>query len=560
MNGKRWNLLPRIPDQLLSRVPGLSPLMAQLAFNRGLADPSQLEPFLAADERLSADPFLLPDMHQAVSRVYRALLSGENIAVYGDFDADGITATALLVQGLGFLEGRPIPYIPSRLGEGHGLRTGVLRQLREQGISLVITVDCGVTGVVEVQQARRTGLDIVITDHHTPLDEVPPAVAVVDPKLPGSKYPFSELAGVGVAYKLLQALLRSVGQERYLDSLLDLVALGTVADMTPLLSENRYLVKRGLEMLNAAPRLGLREMINQARLTVGSVASENISWVIAPRLNTASRMDHALPSYELLMTESPERAQELAAWLEKKNAERQELTSKATARAREQVEEQGILPLLMVGDESYPAGIAGLVAGRLADEFYRPTVVVGVGRRTSTGSCRSIPEFNIIDALSHCSDLFTRFGGHAQAAGFVMPTRYLPALREKLLETAAIELDGVDLRPRLDIDAEVALSDLAGETYQSIQKLAPFGQGNPLPTFLSRGVEVVECRTMGNNGDHLRFKLKKGDITWDAVGFGMGGDQPKTSALLDVVYNLEIDHWSGQMMLRLNLLDFTVVG
>jgi len=534
--------------------------MAQLAFNRGLADPSQLEPFLAADERLSADPFLLPDMHQAVSRVYRALLSGENIAVYGDFDADGITATALLVQGLGFLEGRPIPYIPSRLGEGHGLRTGVLRQLREQGISLVITVDCGVTGVVEVQQARRTGLDIVITDHHTPLDEVPPAVAVVDPKLPGSKYPFSELAGVGVAYKLLQALLRSVGQERYLDSLLDLVALGTVADMTPLLSENRYLVKRGLEMLNAAPRLGLREMINQARLTVGSVASENISWVIAPRLNTASRMDHALPSYELLMTESPERAQELAAWLEKKNAERQELTSKATARAREQVEEQGILPLLMVGDESYPAGIAGLVAGRLADEFYRPTVVVGVGRRTSTGSCRSIPEFNIIDALSHCSDLFTRFGGHAQAAGFVMPTRYLPALREKLLETAAIELDGVDLRPRLDIDAEVALSDLAGETYQSIQKLAPFGQGNPLPTFLSRGVEVVECRTMGNNGDHLRFKLKKGDITWDAVGFGMGGDQPKTSALLDVVYNLEIDHWSGQMMLRLNLLDFTVVG
>jgi single-stranded-DNA-specific exonuclease len=560
LDGKRWNLLPPIPDQLLSRVPGLSPLMAQLAFNRGLADPSQLEPFLAADERLSADPFLLPDMHQAVSRVYRALLSGENIAVYGDFDADGITATALLVQGLGFLKGKPVPYIPSRLGEGHGLRTGVLRQLHEQGVSLVVTVDCGVTGVAEVQKARRTGLDIVITDHHTPLDEVPPAVAVVDPKLSGSRYPFSELAGVGVAYKLLQALLCSVGQERYLDSLLDLVALGTVADMTPLLSENRYLVKRGLEVLNASPRLGLREMINQARLTVGSVASENISWVIAPRLNTASRMDHALPSYELLMTESPDRAQELAAWLEKKNAERQELTGKATARAREQVVDQGVLPLLIVGDESYPAGIAGLIAGRLVDEFYRPTVVVGVGRRTSTGSCRSIPEFNIIDALSHCSDLFTRFGGHAQAAGFVMPTRHLPVLRERLLEMAAAELAGVDLRPRLDIDAEVTLSNLVGDTYQSIQLLAPFGQSNPLPTFLSRGVEVVECRTMGNNGDHLRFKLRKGDVTWDAVGFGMGGDQPETSALLDVVYNLEIDHWSGQMMLRLNLLDFTVVG
>ena len=214
----------------------------------------------------------------------------------------------------------------------------------------------------------------------------------------------------------------------------------------------------------------------------------------------------------------------------------------------------------MVGDESYPAGIAGLVAGRISDEFYRPTIVVGVGRRTSTGSCRSIPEFNIINALNRCSDQFTRYGGHAQAAGFVMPTRHLPVLRERLLEMATAELAGVDLRPRLDIDAEVALSDLTGDAYQSIQKLAPFGQGNPLPTFLSRGVEVVECRTMGSNGNHLRLKLKKGDITWDTVGFGMGSDKPETNALLDIVYNLEIDHWSGQMMLRLNLQDFVVVG
>ncbi|HEY33261.1 MAG TPA: single-stranded-DNA-specific exonuclease RecJ [Dehalococcoidia bacterium] len=560
MNRKRWNLLPRIPGQILTRASDLSPLMAQLAFNRGLADLSQLEPFLAADERLTADPFLLPDMQQAVGRVYRALLSGENIAVYGDFDADGITATALLVQGLGFLGARTIPYIPSRLGEGHGLRANVLRQLHDEGVSLVITVDCGVTGLSEVQKARRMGLDVVITDHHTPLDEVPPAAAVVNPKLPGSSYPFSELAGVGVAYKLLEALLRSIGKERHLEGLLDLVALGTVADMTPLLSENRYLVKRGLELINTAPRLGLREMIGQSGLTIGKVASENISWVIAPRLNTASRMDHALPSYELLMTDSPERAQQLAGWLEKRNVERQELTSKATARAREQVLERGVSPLLMVGDESYPAGIAGLVAGRLSDEFYRPTVVVGVGSRTSSGSCRSIPEFNIIDALSRCSNLFTRFGGHAQAAGFVLPTRNLPVLQEKLLEMAATELTGIDLRPRLDIDAEVTLLELTGDTYQSIQQLAPFGQGNPLPAFLSRGVEVVDCRTMGSNGDHLRLKLKQGGITWDAVGFGMGADQPEITALLDIVYNVEIDHWSGQLMLRLNLLDFAVAG
>ena len=257
MNHKRWNLLPRIPGQLLTKTPDLSPLLAQLAFNRGLSDLSQLEPFLAADERLTADPFLLPDMHQAVGRIYRALLSGESIAVYGDFDADGITATALLIQGLGVLEGRIVPYIPSRLGEGHGLRDNVLRQLREEGVSLVITVDCGVTGLSEVQKARRMGLDVVITDHHTPLDEVPPAVAVVDPKLPGSKYPFSELAGVGVAYKLLEALLSSVGKQSHLDGLLDLVLVHAasppkIVTLVPRILSGRHTSHPAVSMFSAA--------------------------------------------------------------------------------------------------------------------------------------------------------------------------------------------------------------------------------------------------------------------------------------------------------------------
>jgi single-stranded-DNA-specific exonuclease len=559
LNQKRWNLLPPIPDRLV-KASGLSPLLAQLAFNRGLADPSQLEAFLAADSRLSADPFLLPDMHQAVGRVFRALLSGETIVIYGDFDADGITATALLVQGLGMLEGKTVPYIPSRLGEGHGLKAGVLERLRQEGASLVISVDCGITGFAPVKKAQRKGLDVVITDHHTPPEAIPPAAAVVDPKLPGSAYPFTELAGVGVAFKLLQALLGSVGKESRLDSLMDLVALGTVADMTPLLSENRYLVSEGLKLMNTRPRLGLRELIAQSGLTAGSVAAENVSWAIAPRLNTASRMDHALPSYELLMTESPERAQELAAWLERKNAERQRLTAEAVARARERVLEQGVQPLLMVGDEAYPAGIAGLVAGRLAEEFYRPAVVVGVGKRLSSGSCRSIPEFNIIQALSQCGELFTQFGGHAQAAGFVILTRNLPRLGERLLEIAEAQLAGLDLRPRLDIDAEVALSDLVGDAFRSMQRLAPFGQGNPLPTFLTRGVRVIECRAMGSNGDHLRFKLKQGGIVWDGVGFGMGDSIPALDVPLDIVYSLEVDHWGGEERLRLNILDYVESG
>ncbi len=556
MNHKRWNLLPPIPDQLLSKIPGFSRLAAQLAYNRGLVDAAMLETFLAADERLAADPFLLPDMHPAVARIYRALLGGERIAIYGDFDADGITATAVLVQGLSTLGADVFPYIPSRVGEGHGLKTRVLDQLRSEGASLVISVDCGITGFAEVARAQKKGLDIIITDHHVPPEQIPPAVAVVDPQMPGSAYPYPELAGVGVAYKLLQALLINLGKDGQADGLLDLVALGTVADMMPLLGENRYLVKRGLEAINAAPRLGIREIMAQAGLTAGNVASETISWVIAPRINTASRMDHALPSYELLTTDSAERALELAAWLETKNTERQHLTRTSVDAAREQVVARGILPLLIVSDESYPAGIAGLVAGRLSEEFYRPAVVVGTGKRTSSGSCRSIPEFNIIDALTTCRDLFSQFGGHAQAAGFVILTANLPALGERLLEIATRQLEGVDLRPRIDVDAEATLAELAGDTYQSLQRLAPFGKGNPLPTFVTRRVRVSDCRTMGGNGEHMRCRLSQEDISWDGVGFGLGDSLTGDSGPVDIVYHMEIDHWGGRATVRLNLLDF----
>ncbi len=556
MSNKRWNILPPIPDKLLTEISGFPPIMAQLLFNRGLVEPSRLESFIAADRRLSGDPFLLPDMHQAVARIYRALLSGENITIYGDFDADGITATALMVKGLSILNGNAVPYLPHRLTEGHGLKTAALEKLHRQGTGLIITVDCGITGFSEVKKARRAGLDIVITDHHTPPDEIPPAVAVVNPRLSDSKYPFPDLAGVGVAFKLLQALFQSIGKEEQLDELLDLVAVGTVADMMPLLGENRYLVKRGLELINTSPRLGVKEVLAQAGLSTGGVTSQNISWVIAPRLNTASRLEHALPSYELLMTDSPQRAQMLAAWLEKKNAERQRITAGATEKAREQVIAEGVFPLLMVGGADYPAGIAGLVAGRLADEFYRPSVVVRVGSRTSSGSCRSVPEFNIIHALNRCSDLFSQFGGHAQAAGFILPTGNLPQLQKSLLEMATTQLAGVDLRPRVDIDAEVVLPDLTGDTFQAIQQLAPFGQGNPAPTFLSRRVDVVDRRTMGNDGGHLRLTLKQGDTLWDAVAFGMGGRLADITSSLDVVYNLEIDQWGGEERLRLNILDF----
>jgi len=533
---------------------GFSPLLTQLLYNRGLTDSAQVQSFLDSDSSLEGDPFLLPDMHQAIARIYQALLSGENIAIYGDYDVDGVTATALLVQGLSILGSKAIPYIPHRLAEGYGLTSTALEKLRQQGIGLVITVDCGITTLPEVKKAQKKGLDIIITDHHTPLPEIPPAVAVVDPKLPYSNYPFSELAGVGVALKLLQALFQSMGKEKQLDKLMDLVALGTIADMSPLVGENRYLVKEGLKQINATPRPGVKEI---AGPNTGSIDANKVSWVIAPRLNAAGRLAHALTSYNLLMTDSPQEAYELARWLEEKNAERQKLTTTDLAKAREQVLAQGVSPLLVACDKDYHLGIAGLVASKLAEEFYRPSIVVKTGEKASSGSCRSIPEFNIIAALTQCSRLLSQFGGHSRAAGFTLPTRNLLQLLQNLSALAAPQLEGVDLRPSLNIDALVTLPDLGGETFQTTLLLAPFGQGNPVPTFLSRGVEVTNCRTMGNDSEHLRLKLKQGGTVWDGVGFRLGSHLAEVSPCLDIVYNMEIDSWGEKERLRLNILDFT---
>jgi len=557
LSHRRWNLLPSVPDKHLVSTPGLPPLITQLLYNRGLTEPSQLELFMVADERLSGNPFLLPDMQPAVARIYRALLSGENIAIYGDFDVDGITATALLVQGLSTLGGKVIPYIPHRLTEGYGLKTTALENLRRQGISLVITVDCGITALSQVKKARKMGLDIIITDHHTPLPEVPSALAIINPKLSNSNYPYSQLTAAGVALKLLQALFQGVGKEKQPDELMDLVALGTIADMAPLLGENRYLVKQGLKLINTTPRLGIKEMIIQTGLNIGSLDTESISWVLAPRLNAAGRLAHAMTSYRLLMTDSPQEAHQLTIWLEEKNAERQKLTTKALTKAREQILAQGISPLLVASDKDYPAGIIGLVAGRLSEEFYRPAIVIKTGELTSSGSCRSIPEFNIILALNQCSSLLSHFGGHSQAAGFTLPTKNLTRLTQCLSQLATTQLAKIDLRPQLDIDAEVTLPDLGGDTFQTTRQLAPFGRGNPAPTFVSRRVEIVDCRTMGGNGEHLRIKLKQGNSVWDGVGFRLGNHLAEVSSPFDIVYNLEVDRWGGKERLRLNILDFS---
>ncbi len=558
MSHTRWNLLPPLaPGQELA---GFPPLLVQLLINRGVTRPQDFAAFLASDESLLLDPLLLPGMDRAIIRINRALLKGETVAVYGDFDADGITATAALTQGLALLGGRTVPYIPHRQTEGHGLAINALKKLREQGVSLVITVDCGVTDVAEAKKMPEIGLDLIITDHHTPLDEIPEAVAVINPKLKGSAYPFLHLAGAGVAFKLLQGIFRSLGIEERIDPVMDLVAIGTIADMSPPLGENRYLIKEGLKSINASPRPGIRELIAQTRLEPGAINEDRISWVIAPCLNAAGRLADGLTGYKLLTTQSDQEAEELAAWLARKNEERQRLTTVTLVRAREQVIARGLPPLLLTADKEYPMGIAGLVAGRLTEEFYRPSVVIHTADTVCHASCRSIPEFDIIAALNKFSRFFTRYGGHAAAAGFTMPTKDLPELERELAALAGEMLSGVELRPHLDIDALVTLPELGGDAFRTTQLLAPFGRGNPVPVFLSRDVEVLERRAMGNTGEHLRLKLRQRGTVFDGVAFRLGNHAAELAPLIDVVYNVEVDTWGGKNQLRLNILDFKKSG
>ena len=557
LNHSRWQMSPCLPAEQLAET-GLPPLMAQLLYNRGITDPTQIDSFLAADENLLNDPFLLPDMEKAVARISDALLSGERIAIYGDFDADGMTATAVLTEGLSSLGGQAIPYIPHRIEEGYGLNNAALERLRKEGVSLVVTVDCGISNAPEVATAQSMGLDIVVTDHHTVPPQMPQAIAVVDPKRADSRYPFPKLAGVGVAFKLLQALFTSWGKDGNMDTFLDLVALGTVADMEPLLGENRYLVKQGLDVLQNTNRLGLREIAKCAGVTLSAVDPQVISWVLGPRLNAAGRLEHAIVGYEILLTDSIEEAQRLASVLEKNNEKRQRLTEVALAKAREKLIAKGTdSPILMVSDKDFPSGVVGVIAGRLAEEFYRPVIVLEQGKEWSKGSARSIPEFDIVAALTDCSNLLSRFGGHPMAAGCTVATENLEQLHQCLLGIAANQLSSLDLRPMIAIDAEIPLSSLDGKTFQTMQKLAPFGYANPHPTFISRGIQVVKHRNVGNDGKHLKLKLREDDATWDGIAFRLGNLADEITPQLDIVYNLEVDQWAGGNTLQLKILDFT---
>jgi single-stranded-DNA-specific exonuclease len=572
---KRWNVAPPAPESFAAslREQGLHPLLAQILYNRGHTDPQGALAFMEGEYEFPS-PFSMKGIPQATARIKTAIFREEKIAVYGDFDVDGVTSTVLLVQTLRRLdayvkgcvgasaEANITAHIPDRMTEGYGLNSKTLRRLAEQGVKLVVTVDCGIRSPQEVEDAKAAGMDVIITDHHSVGPELPGALAVIDPKQEDCAYPYHDLAGVGVAYTLARALAQVQNSRRQppfdADGYLDLVALGTVADIAPLTGENRALVIRGLEVLNRAERPGVRTLMDVAGIAPGAVSAEGIGFALGPRLNAAGRLGSAMLAYELLSTDDHKTAHRLAQELQELNRRRQHATAQMREIAADLAGlEDGAAPpaLIFAAHPEFHQGIVGLVAGRLTERFYRPSVIIERGADTSHGSCRSIPEFHITQALDRCADFLVRHGGHAAAAGFTVRNENIGVLGERLLEIAAEQLEGRDLTPTLGIDAEARLADLTEELANQLQLLEPTGEGNPRPVLATRNLRVAARRRFGRESNHLAFTVHDGEQYREAVAFRQGGLADDMPDRVDLACHLEINEWNGRRKVRLNVCD-----
>ena len=541
----RWHF-PSAPDTSRLRPANLPPPIARMLAARGIDTPRKLQDFLTPPG--FHDPMLLAGMAAATQRLRRAVADGETAAVFGDFDVDGITGAAIIYEGLTPLGVQVLPYLPTRADEGHGLSEAALDQLIDAGAKLIITVDTGITDSGPVAHANRRGADVIITDHHVPSHgELPSAVACVNPLLRDReaplfrRYPSPNLCGAGIAFKLMQGLYQSIGQS-YNPALLELAALGTVADLVPLLDENRYIVSQGIRQIAETRRPGLRALFQTANLSPDAIDTETIAFQIAPRLNSAGRMGNPIDSFKLLTTQSPEEAAALARDLNDLNQRRREATGEAMAAANAKVAALPILPaLLIVDDESILPGVAGLVAGRLAEQYRRPAVALSLNDTHAVASARSIPGFSIIAAINFIADLLVRHGGHDQAAGFTIARQSLDEAKRRLQQYADQYLATADLTPTISIDAMATLPELTKDVQESLAALEPFGKGNPRPVFASRNVRVAESQFMGHSRQHLRLRLEQDGATMTALAFGQGDTWIPGTERLDLAYTLMDD-------------------
>jgi single-stranded-DNA-specific exonuclease len=527
-------------------------LVGRLLALRGVTDAAVAEAFLSmpgAQPNCSA----LPDIDIAIDRLVRAVRSGEHVAVYGDFDVDGVTSAAQLCEALSALGAAPTPYIPDRFSEGYGLNTAAIEGLHRDGATLLVTADCGTSSIAEVARARALGMDVIILDHHTVPPELPEATALVNPRVLGATPGgLLELATAGLAFHVAATLHAACGDRAFdADAYLDVAALGTVCDMAPLIDENRRLVRAGLPAIARTRRPGLRALMEVSRVDASAITAEDIGYKLGPRLNAAGRISHAKLALELLMTRDEDRGRELAQQLDALNCERQERTQQAVDLATAMVEEAGEPPtLIMVGHGDFSSGIVGLIASKLVNLYGRPAVVYERGPITSRASCRSIDEFHITDAMRARPELFLRFGGHRAAAGFTVETARLDEVRAHLIAEAERELAGRELAPILEIDCNLPLRQLRGEEIRWLSRVGPFGIGNPQPMFLARGVTVVDARPVGNGDKHLKLRLRDGGVTWPAIAFDLGAFGAGRGDRIDIVYALDVGRSDGALEIR----------
>ena len=554
-----WQFAPQVEDADFTKIAkkaGLGPEAARLLFSRGIKDEDSLTRFLAPSLDDLHDPYLLHDMDKAVNRIRRAIEQGEFILVYGDYDADGMTSASILKETLEQLGAECLVYLPNRFTDGYGPNASVYKYfIEQQGISLIVTVDNGVAGHEAIDLAQSMGVDVVVTDHHSLPEVLPDAHAIVHPEHPESDYPFKHLAGCGVAFKLACALLEEVQVE-----LLDLVAIGTIADMVSLTDENRIMVQYGLEVLRNTQRLGLQELFEIAGISSSDLTEETVGFQLAPRLNALGRLDDPNPAIELLTGFDDEEVREIALMIQDKNEERKEIVQAIYEEAKSLVDPNKSVQVL--AKEGWNPGVLGIVAGRLLEELGQTVIVLNIEDGRAKGSARSIEAVDIFEALNPHRELFIAFGGHAGAAGMTLEVEQLDTLSE-ILETY-VKDKGIDAKGKntLYLDEELDLECLSLETVKSFERLAPFGMDNQKPVFYIRDFQVENARSMGAGDSHLKLKISKGNASFEVVAFGQGSKVTEFSQVkqLELAVTLSVNQWNGQTTLQLMMVDARVDG
>ena len=557
---KRWVIAPLIPNDVKHTLRDFPPFLRQLLFNRGITTAEVARAYLGNNSPTSTDPFLMLGMREAVAVIEEALQARENIIIYGDYDTDGVTASSLLFEFFSQLGHEPRVYIPNRFDEGYGLNLDAVELLAADGTQLLITVDCGIRSLQEVQRAKELGMRVIVTDHHQPGDQLPQADAVINPHQPADPYPYKELAGVGLAFKLAEAWLQTHPDPAIdLNQWLDLVAIGTVVDVAPLTGENRSLVKRGLALMHQPRRQGLFSLAQVSSINPAKFNAGHLGFAIGPRLNAAGRMESALDAFRLLTSQDVFEAGWLAQQLDSLNSSRKEITNQIFESVMLTIAEQDPdIPVLFSASPEYNAGVVGLAAGRLTEAYYKPAIIGSVEGGFIKASCRSIAEFDINHALDQCSDLLVRHGGHPLAAGLTVSVENAQAFHKRIIEIARESFKGIDLTPVLHIDYEIALEKLQPEHFpgilEAVEQLEPTGASNPSALFCSRNCRVVRANAVGK-GEHLKLVLRAGNNQLDAIAFRQGSLLENLPDFVDIAYTFEINEFNGRSTMQLNVRD-----